>query len=286
MSGERPVPGSTRDLAAWSLEGDARTAVIETVAVEEPLGIRVVVERGGRVERHDLAVTMRTPGHDRELALGFLVSEGVVTGGGEVARVLECDDAEPPGAVVEVTLAPGSGYDPERFRRNVYTTSSCGICGRAAVDRVRLECEALDPSRPSLPTGSLWSLSETLRQAQAVFDRTGGLHAAGWFAPDGSLRLLREDVGRHNAVDKVVGALLEKGALPADDGLLMVSGRASFELVQKAALAGMPILAAVGAPSSLAVDLAREVGMTLVGFLRGLRANVYCGESRLSLPEP
>ncbi len=274
-------PGSTVVLQARTLERSQTEERSDLLAVEEPLGVRVVVEEAGRPQRHDLAVTMRTPGEDVELALGFLVSEGVLSRSEEVARVRECDAAVPPGAVVEVYLAPGVDFDPQRFRRNVYTSSSCGICGRAAVERVRLECQPIATDGPKLAREMLWTLTARLREAQAVFDQTGGLHAAGLFDVDGRLRRAREDVGRHNAVDKVVGGLLREDALPSADSILLVSGRASFELVQKAALAGIPVLAAVGAPSSLAVELGLDLGMTVIGFLRDGRCNVYCGASRI-----
>ncbi len=254
---------------------------VDRLAVEEPLAIRVVVEEEGRPVRHDLAITMRTPGEDEELALGFLVSEGVVRTAAQIARTTSCEAAEPPGAVVEITLVPGTPFDADDFRRNVYTSSSCGICGRAAIERVQLDCEPVADG-PVVPAEVLFALPARLRAAQAVFEETGGLHAAALFAADGTLIRLREDVGRHNAVDKLVGSLLREGRLPAEGSILMVSGRASFELVQKAALAGVPILAAVGAPSSLAVELGRTVGMTVVGFLREGRGNVYCGGERVS----
>jgi FdhD protein len=246
------------------------------------MGIRIVAERAGKPEHFNVAVTMRTPGDDRELALGFLHSEGVLADYESVARIRECEaPTSDPGAVVEVYLRPGLDFDAERFRRNVYTSSSCGICGRAAIEQVRMLCAAVESPGLSVAKETLWSLPVLLRQRQAVFDDTGGLHAAGLFDAAGGLVVLREDVGRHNAVDKVVGYLLANGGLPASDRVLMVSGRASFELVQKAALAGIPVLAAVGAPSSLAVELGEELGMTIIGFLRGERCNIYCGEERI-----
>lgn len=277
------APGSSRVVAAQTLEGGERRTRREVVAVEEPLGIRVVVEEGGRARRHDVAVTMRTPGDDEDLALGFLFSEGVLRRPAEVARVRQCETpAVDPGSVIEVYLAPGVAFDAERFRRNVYTSSSCGICGRAAIEQVRMLCPPAPRHGPQVEVGVLWRLPAELRGGQALFEETGGLHAAGLFDMSGNLVALREDVGRHNAVDKVVGGLLAGGQLPAARRLLMVSGRASFELVQKAALAGIPILAAVGAPSSLAVELGNELGMTIVGFLRDERCNVYSGADRVS----
>jgi FdhD protein len=265
-----------------AVTAEARGRKRDVLAVEEPLGIRVVAEEGGASRRHNVAVTMRTPGDDRELALGFLFGEGVLTDGSAVVRVRECETPTvDPGSVVEVYLAPEVEFDAERFRRNVYTSSSCGICGRAAIEQVGMSCRPSAPGVPTVVAETLWSLPARLRRSQALFAETGGLHAAGLFDVAGELLLVREDVGRHNAVDKVIGSLLGGGELPAAERLLLVSGRASFELVQKAALAGIPILAAVGAPSSLAVELGRELGMTIIGFLRDSRCNIYCGGERV-----
>ncbi|MFG2115687.1 formate dehydrogenase accessory sulfurtransferase FdhD [Streptomyces sp. NPDC048718] len=251
----------------------------DTLAAEEPMEIRV----GGR----PLTVTMRTPGNDFDLAAGFLVSEGVVHAAADVAGIRYCAGATADGGntynVVDVGLAPGVSPPDASLERNFYTTSSCGLCGKASLDAVRTTA-AWSVAEDSLHVGQelLTSLPDKLRAAQRVFDSTGGLHAAGLFGADGELLCLREDVGRHNAVDKVVGHALRKGLLPLRGTVLMVSGRASFELVQKAVMAGIPMLAAVSAPSSLAVDLAAETGLTLVGFLRGASMNVYTGEERLA----
>lgn len=250
----------------------------DTLAAEEPMEIRV----GGRA----LTVTMRTPGNDFDLATGFLVSEGVVHTRDDVAGVRYCAGATSDGGntynVVDVALAPGVAAPDASLERNFYTTSSCGLCGKASLDAVRTTAAwsvADDPLRVSPRT--LTALPDRLRAAQRVFDSTGGLHAAGLFDAQGELLCLREDVGRHNAVDKVVGHALRTGLLPLRETILMVSGRASFELVQKAVMAGIPLLAAVSAPSSLAADLAEESGVTLVGFLRGTSMNVYTGPHRL-----
>ncbi|MFE4526460.1 formate dehydrogenase accessory sulfurtransferase FdhD [Streptomyces anulatus] len=250
----------------------------DTLAAEEPMEIRV----GGR----PLTVTMRTPGDDFDLAAGFLVSEGVVHGAEDVAGIRYCAGATADGGntynVVDVGLAPGVAAPDASLERNFYTTSSCGLCGKASLDAVRTTAAwsvAEDPL--SIGTDVLTALPDRLRAAQRVFDSTGGLHAAGLFTADGEPVCLREDVGRHNAVDKVVGHALRSGLLPLRGSVLMVSGRASFELVQKAVMAGVPLLAAVSAPSSLAVDLAAESGLTLVGFLRGASMNVYTGAERL-----
>ncbi len=252
----------------------------DTLVAEEPLEIRL----GGR----PLAITMRTPGDDFALATGFLVSEGVLAAAEDVASVVYCAGATADGAntynVVDVTLSPGVPLPDISLERNVYTTSSCGLCGKASLDAVRTASRMprADPDRPRLTPALLSALPDRLRAAQTVFERTGGLHAAALFTGEGELIDVREDVGRHNAVDKLVGRALREGQLPLDDRILMVSGRASFELAQKAVMAGIPVLAAVSAPSSLAVDLAAESGLTLVGFLRGTSMNVYAGESRFA----
>ncbi|WP_432174365.1 formate dehydrogenase accessory sulfurtransferase FdhD [Streptomyces sp. Tue6028] len=250
----------------------------DTLAVEEPMEIRV----GGR----PLTVTMRTPGDDFDLAAGFLVSEGVVHAADHVAGIRYCAGATADGGntynVVDVALAPGVPAPDTSLERNFYTTSSCGLCGKASLDAVRTSAAWSVAEVPlRISPERLTTLPDRLRAAQKVFDSTGGLHAAGLFTADGEPLCLREDVGRHNAVDKVVGHALRSGLLPLRETVLMVSGRASFELVQKAVTAGIPVLAAVSAPSSLAVDLATESGLTLVGFLRGASMNVYAGAERL-----
>ncbi|KUO17652.1 formate dehydrogenase accessory sulfurtransferase FdhD [Streptomyces dysideae] len=253
----------------------------DTLVAEEPLEIRL----GGR----PLAITMRTPGDDFALAAGFLVSEGVLGRAEELAGIVYCAGATAEGSntynVVDVRLAPGVVVPDITLERNVYTTSSCGLCGKASLDAVRTTTRWPIADSPPVRVGPelLAALPDRLRAAQRVFDRTGGLHAAGLFSPDGELLDLREDVGRHNAVDKLIGRALQSGALPLSQTILLVSGRASFELAQKAVMAGIPVLAAVSAPTSLAVDLAAETGLTLVGFLRGQNMNVYAGEHRLAL---
>jgi FdhD protein len=255
----------------------------DTLVVEEPLEIRV----GGRA----LAVTMRTPGSDMELAAGFLVSEGVVAAADDVLSQRYCAGATEDGAntynVLDVALAPGVAPPDPSVERAFYTTSSCGLCGKASLDAVRTTARfAVADDDVVVPAAVLASLPERLREAQQVFERTGGLHAAALFTADGDLVVLREDVGRHNAVDKVVGWALQQGRLPLRGTVLLVSGRASFELAQKAWMAGIPVLTAVSAPSSLAVDLAAEAGMTLVGFLRGSSMNVYTRPDRVERDQP
>lgn len=273
------VTSRYRVLRVTGGEGAARP---DTVAAEEPLEIRV----GGRA----LAVTMRTPGNDFDLARGFLVSEGVVATQPEIAAIRYCAGATANGAntfnVLDVSLAPGVAPPDPSVERNFYTTSSCGLCGKASLDAVRATSRwPIGDAGVRVTPERISSLPGALRAAQRVFDSTGGLHAAGLFTPGGELLCVREDVGRHNAVDKVVGWALGNGRLPLSAAVLMVSGRASFELAQKAVMAGIPVLAAVSAPSSLAVDLAREVDLTLVGFVRGVSMNVYSGAARLGLAE-
>lgn len=250
----------------------------DTLAVEEPFEIRV----NGTA----LTVTMRTPGDDVDLAHGFLLTEGVIGSREDVLTARYCAGSDVDGMntynLLDVRLAPGvPGPDPS-VTRNFYTTSSCGVCGKAALDAVRLATRfPVDTDTGTVTTSVLASLPDQLRDHQKVFETTGGIHAAGLFTYDGSLLAVREDVGRHNAVDKVLGWALLADRVPLGGCVLMVSGRASFELAQKAAMAGVPVLAAVSAPSSLAVDVAREQGMTLVGFLRGETMNVYAGDQRV-----
>ncbi|CAL9374389.1 sulfurtransferase FdhD [Streptomyces sp. DH-12] len=265
----------------------------DTLVAEEPLEIRL----NGK----PLAITMRTPGDDFALAAGFLVSEGVLATASDLRNIVYCAGATRGGAsrsdgagseggsntynVVDVSTAPGVAVPDITLERNVYTTSSCGLCGKASLDAVRTTTRhpVADAPRLRVTPELLAELPDRLRAAQRVFDRTGGLHAAALFDEHGELLDVREDVGRHNAVDKLVGRALQNGSLPLSRTVLMVSGRASFELAQKAVMAGIPVLAAVSAPSSLAVDLAAETGMTLVGFLRGSSMNVYAGEERIAL---
>jgi len=252
----------------------------DTVTVEEPLEIRV--------GNTSLAVTMRTPGDDFDLAIGFLLTEGLVSGAEDVRGLMHCldegDDGRPTYNVVDVTLAPGVPPPPASATRGFYTTSSCGICGKASIDAIRTRSRyAVSEDMTPLSPVVLAGMPETLRANQKVFDRTGGLHAAGLFTAGGELLAVREDVGRHNAVDKLVGWAAREGMVPLAGHVLCVSGRASFELTQKALMAGIPTLAAVSAPSSLAVDLATEAGMTLVGFVRPPHLTVYAGGDRLGV---
>ena len=269
---------ATRSVSLSRIEGAAAAdSRDDRLAVEEPLEIRV----GGR----SVAVVMRTPGHDRELAAGFLVTEGVVRRRDDVLDVVFCrtGPASPEAGykapnenVVDVLLAPGCAVDWARLTRNVFTSSSCGVCSKASIEAVRTQFPPL--AAPLSPRREvLAALPEKLRAAQAAFDATGGLHGCALFDADGALRVVREDVGRHNALDKVVGHAFFADALPLAGHILLVSGRVSFEIVQKALAAGAPCVAAISAPTSAAVELARAGGQTLVGFLRGTRMNVYAG---------
>jgi len=264
--------------------GESTRRKNDYLAVEEPLEIRVAGQ--------SLAVTMRTPGHDFELAAGFMVSEGLIRQASDFSTARYCAGAEYPGAaeagntynVLDVTLGPGAAPPDPKLARNFTTTSACGLCGKASIDQVRLQ-SAFPIADDPVVVGAQWlaSLPVQLRAGQEVFERTGGLHAAGLFdAETGELLVLREDVGRHNAVDKVIGWALIEDRLPARSSVLMVSGRASFELMQKAILAGIPMLAAVSAPSSLAAELAEDAGATLVGFLRDETMVVYSRPDRIT----
>jgi FdhD protein len=273
-----------RSIVRYDLSGvdvDARRRP-DSLAAEEPLEIRV---GPAGAPRSPLAVTMRTPGDDLDLAVGFLLTEGVIRGADDVHTAQLCagDNAPNTYNVVDVALAPGVPAPVTDPSRNFYTTSSCGVCGKASIDAVRTRSQFdVAQDATTVEAATLVRLPDALRERQKVFATTGGLHAAGLFAADGTLVCLREDVGRHNAVDKIIGWAAKQRMLPLTGHVLMVSGRASFELCQKAWMAGIPVLAAVSAPSTLAVDLAREAGLTVVGFLRGPTFNVYAGEHRVT----
>jgi FdhD protein len=257
------------------VRGREATAATDCAVVEEPLEIRL--------HGQSFAVIMRTPGADRELALGFLLSERVIASGDDIGVLEQCTDpsADHPENIVNATLVDASSLDRVLGdRRQVTTSSSCGMCGRRTIESLRTDAAPIAASWTIAPA-DLVPLADRLRAAQRVFDETGGLHAAGLFTPDGAVVDVAEDVGRHNAVDKVIGRAMMRDALPLSGVLLMVSGRSSFEIVQKAFLAGVPIVASVSAPSSLAIDLAREAGITLVGFVRGDGCNVYTHPARL-----
>ena len=255
------------------------------LATEEPMEIRLLT--GGK--RQTVAVTMRTPGADFELAAGFLYGEGIVSSREEIKRISYCVDAdvdvEQRYNIVNVELRGDREYDLRSLERHFYTTSACGVCGKASLEQLELRgCPVVGPG-PEVAAETIYSLPGKLRESQGLFEATGGLHAAALFGADGNLLALREDVGRHNATDKLVGWALLEGRLPLSENVVMVSGRSSFEILQKCLTAGVPIVCAVSAPSSLAVDVAREFGMTLVGFLRGGRFNVYAGFDRMRAGE-
>jgi FdhD protein len=285
MSG-RTVRRRVRRIRLPEPDGEPQlTERSDLLAGEEPLGIRVAGQA--------LTMTMRTPGDDIDLAAGFLVSEGIVRSASDIASIRLCDGTscghaghEGTGNIVDVELRPDLAVS-SALRRNFMTTSACGVCGKASTAELFVARPwDITEDQTILEAGTLASMPEALAAAQRVFASTGGLHAAGVFGPDRELLTVREDVGRHNAVDKVVGWALREGRLPMRGCVLLVSGRASFELVQKAVLAGFPVLAAVSAPSSLAADLAEEAGLTLVGFLRGGSMNVYTGHERVAVTAP
>lgn len=279
MIGERSGARSVRVTRYQDGESIRRR---DALTVEEPLEIRLSWIEAGARRVEPVAVTMRTPGHDFQLVAGFLHGEGLVQSASDVVELSYCTGPEEQEYnVVEAKLAPGRSFDPESVKRNFYATSSCGVCGKASLDAIgERGCEIL-PAGTTVEATLVPRLPELLLEEQGVFERTGGLHAAGIFTTEGAARIVMEDVGRHNAVDKAVGHELLRGALPARDSVLVVSGRASFEVVQKAVAAGIPILVAVGAPSSLAVDLAERFGQTLIGFARDEAFNVYTGRSRV-----
>jgi len=260
------------------------TLTPDVLAVEEPLEIRLTyLQQTERIER-PLSVTMRTPGHDLELTLGFLYSEGIINNYADIKSIRHCETVEKEEEkenVVKVLIQDNHELDQDTFQRNFYTTSSCGVCGKSSIAAIEVECPINLSSHP-VNASVITDLPQKLRQAQTVFEFTGGLHASALFDTDGNIKILREDVGRHNALDKVVGARLFAESLPLENEILLVSGRASFELVQKAARAGVSIMCAVGAPSSLAVELAEKQGITLIGFLKSLSFNVYSHPKRIS----
>lgn len=265
---ERLARQSARVQRASVREGQVHLAPPDEdlLAVEAPLELRV--------EGVSFLVTLRTPGHDLELAAGALMAEGVIADRDDLSAIASVDDpAAPRGNTVDVRLAPGVPLLREAARAR-YASSACGLCGKEAIDQIFARVGRVE-RRFEVDPRVLVALPERLRAAQAVFDETGGLHAAGLFTPDGELEIVREDVGRHNAVDKVLGWRLLEDRLPVDDRVLLISGRAGFEIVQKAAIAGVGVLAAVGAPSSMAVDLAARAGLALFGFLRDGRYNCY-----------
>ncbi len=275
-----PVRRNVARVRALAVDGASAFERPDVLAAEEPMEIRV---HGPGQEAIAVAVTMRTPGGDFELAAGFLYTEALVDGTADVRRVTYCEDLAPEEQHYNVvTVELTRPFDAERLRRrNFLASSSCGICGKATLDDVEVHCAPLAPG-PAVERATILALPDAMRATQRVFEQTGGLHAAGLFSSAGEMLTLREDVGRHNAVDKVVGEMLLSGSLPLSERILQVSGRIGFEIVQKAARAGIPVISAVGAPSSLAVEAAERLGMTLVGFVRGERFNVYTHAERIT----
>ncbi len=266
----------------------------DVLAIEEPLEIRIGWSKDRKAEHRAISITMRTPGDDAELAAGFLFTEGIIHDPEQIKQIRHCGLKIGKGTgslgrykalnsnTIRVDLKDGIEVDLKSLERNFYTTSSCGVCGKSSIEALHTGVVKVPaPDAPQIKSDMFHKLPDLLRTSQNVFDRTGGLHASALFNINGELNIVREDVGRHNALDKVIGAKFMAGETPLSDKILLVSGRASFELVQKALMAGIPILAAVGAPSSLAVELAAEFGMTLVGFVRDSRFNIYTGEARI-----
>ncbi len=278
MAAPEQVRRNVTSVRVVTVRDGVRTERADDLATEEPLEIRA---GGPGQEAARVAVTMRTPGGDFELAAGFLFTEGLIRPD-DVRRVAYCDDLDDSDQrfnVVTVTL--GVAFDAARMQRNFYASSSCGVCGKASLDDIAVRCDVVPPGF-AVTAEVLVGLPERLRTAQRVFDRTGGLHAAGLFTRDGDALSVREDVGRHNAVDKVIGEQLLAGKIPLWDRVLQVSGRASFEIVQKAAVAGIPVVSAVSAPSSLAVEVGERLGVSVVGFVRDGRCNVYSHPARIA----
>ena len=277
--------GSKTKARVRVVEGGRMRVRPDSLATEEPMEIRLL--SGGA--RQTVAVTMRTPGADFELAAGFLFGEGIVETPEDIAKISYCVDsdldAEQQYNIVNVELRAGREYDLRPLERHFYTSSACGVCGKASLEQLELRGCPIVPPGPGVSAQTVYSLPGKLREAQGLFDATGGLHAAALFDAKGELLTLREDVGRHNATDKLVGWALLEGRLPLADHVVLVSGRSSFEILQKCLTAGVPIVCAISAPSSLAVDVARQFGITLVGFLRGGKFNVYAGFERVRIEE-
>jgi FdhD protein len=273
------VSRSILTVPVQKIDGESVSPVQDLLAVEEPLEIRI----GAR----PVSITMRTPGREFELAAGFLFTEGILTDARQIESIRYTNpngNSRQAHNSVTVELKPDVEIDFAGLERHFYTTSSCGICGKASIEAIEAKgCAVLPRNTPVVPSAVIHALPDVLRQSQAVFDRTGGLHASALFDDSGNLLDLREDVGRHNALDKLVGSQVLAGALPLSERILVVSGRVSFEIVQKAAVAGIPIICAVSAPSDLAIEAADRLGVTLVGFLRGDGFNVYAGEERIDL---
>jgi len=277
-------PGPTTAAKVWKVTEDRTREETDQLASEEPMEIRVESGAKSHRETTSLSVTMRTPGNDFELAAGFLLTEGIVARKKDLVRIEYCTDAgvDQEYNIVSAILRPDVDFRADRLSRHFYMTSSCGVCGKTALEAVRVAVRhAFPEDRPHPDAKTISAIPERLRAGQEWFSETGGLHAAGLFDDTGQVSSVREDVGRHNAVDKVVGEAFLNDRIPLSDAILAVSGRSSFEILQKAAVAGIPFVIAVGAPSSLAVAIAEKFGMTLIGFARRGRFNVYAGDRRV-----
>jgi len=261
--------------------------VPDLVAIEEPLEIRLGIGSENQREQFSLSVTMRTPGHDKELALGFLFTEGIIADISEVNSIEYCETVKPEEKenVIRIELSPSVKVDEGRFSRNFYTNSSCGVCGKSSIEAIQVVIPETKASFTKVGARLVCKLPEVLKQEQKVFEHTGGIHACGLFNMKGELLKLREDVGRHNAVDKLIGSVLIEKDVPASQKILMLSGRVSFELVQKAARAGIQFIVAIGAPSSLAIEMAKKHQITMVGFLKNSSFNIYSGEERIDVED-
>lgn len=279
METESPETVATRYVPVRKMNGLTSSSFVDILSIEEPLEIRIGYGPADQRVQKNISVTMRTPGNDPELAIGFLFTEGIIASPDHIRSVrhtgMECSLQKENSILVELS----EGFEPQLHQadRNFYTTSSCGVCGKSSVQSIKTVSPFRDPEKPALKLSAdlLYALPRKLRNAQHGFEATGGIHASGLFSRDGEMILLKEDVGRHNALDKLIGSALTKHLLPLNRHILVLSGRASFELIQKAAMAGISVVAAIGAPSSLAVDLAREFDMTLLGFLKADRFNMY-----------
>lgn len=281
----KPTQSSTSTKSIERIQGHSLSSVDDVLAVEEPLEIRIGYGPKTERIRKSLSITMRTPGHDFELAAGFLFTEGLISDRRHIEGISYCGPAlfgDGSNNTVRVELSPDVKMDMKKLERHFYTTSSCGVCGKTSLEALRTKSNFQTSGGDfSISASTIHRLPNLLREAQSVFAATGGLHATALFTSDGKLLCLREDVGRHNAFDKIVGRALLDGKLPLKNCVAMVSGRASFELLQKASMAAIPVFAAVGAPSSLAVDLAQEAGISLLGFVRNERFNIYSGAERI-----
>jgi FdhD protein len=289
MSTEPATPSRSRQVDIRRVTAERDLEVGDQVAVEEPLEIRMGFETAAGRDEKAISITMRTPGNDDELAVGFLFTEGILAASNDVVEVWHRSPPVPGDStlrnVIRVDLSAGTKVDFGKLDRHFYTTSSCGVCGKTSLEALHTQGRfetAIAESDFHIDAEGLMNLPSSLEEQQQIFGQTGGLHATGLFDTAGNISIVREDVGRHNAMDKLIGRLFFDDALPASNYGILVSGRASFELVQKVAMAGVPLMAAVGAPSSLAVDVARDFGITLVGFLRDGRFNIYSGGDRVA----